>query len=254
MSVRPKKHLGQHFLTDENIAKRIVSSIEIQPGDNLLEIGPGKGVLTKYIINNKEIDFKVAEIDSESVEYLSKNYPDLYIIHDDILKIELRNLTSEKIKLIGNLPYNISNQIFFKIYDNKHLIDECVFMIQKEVAERICSAPGNKTYGILSVLLQAYFDIDYLFTVKPGVFFPPPKVNSSVIRLKRNNTAKLDCDESLFFKIIKATFNKRRKTIKNGLKDLFEINFEDNLLKKRAEQLDVANFVDLTKMCESLSQ
>jgi 16S rRNA (adenine1518-N6/adenine1519-N6)-dimethyltransferase len=154
--------------------------------------------------------------------------------------------------LIGNLPYNISNPIFFKIFENRQNIDECVFMIQKEVADRICSEPGNKTYGILSVLLQAFFDIEYLFTVKPGVFFPPPKVNSSVIRLKRNNTTELDCDEKLFVKVVKATFNKRRKTIKNGLKDLFEINFEDNLLKKRAEQLDVVNFVDLTKKVSSI--
>ena len=247
MSVRPKKHLGQHFLTDENIAKKIVLSLEINQGDNLIEIGPGKGVLTKYIREKEGINFKVAEIDTESVAFLKERYTDLNIIHKDFLKIDLDGISEGSLKLIGNLPYNISNQIFFKVYENRHFVDECVFMIQKEVAERICSGPGNKTYGILSVLLQAFFNIDYLFTVKPGVFFPPPKVNSSVIRLKRNNTVNLDCDESLFLKIVKATFNKRRKTIRNGLKDLFEINFEDNLLKKRAEQLDVANFVDLTK-------
>lgn len=248
--VRPKKSLGQHFLTDENIAQKIVDSLK--SSGNLLEIGPGKGVLSKYLIQNPKLNPYLVETDEESVEYLSEHYPEYVerIISADFLKYPLEQIFgTEKFNVIGNFPYNISSQIFFKILDYRSQVDECVGMIQKEVAERIASKPGNKSYGILSVLLQAYYEIDYLFTVKEGVFFPPPKVKSAVIRLRRNQIQALDCDEKSFFQLVKAGFNQRRKTLRNALK-AFEFERSEaigHLLTQRAEQLSVNDFVELTK-------
>ncbi len=247
--VKPKKALGQHFLTDENIAKRIVDSLQNNSG-NLIEIGPGKGVLSKYLMENKDLNTYFLDMDTESIEYLHDNYPAFKekVIETDFLKYDLKQLFGEdQFNIIGNFPYNISSQIFFRVLDYRNQIGEVVGMIQKEVAERIAEPPGSKTYGILSVLLQAYFDIDYLFTVKEGVFFPPPKVKSAVIRLKRNDVEKLDCDEKLFFKIVKAGFNQRRKTLRNSLK-AFEFELTDEisfLLTQRAEQLEITNFISL---------
>ncbi len=231
--VRPKKELGQHFLTDEHIAKRIVDSLTEK--GNLIEVGPGKGVLSKYLIEDKDLNNYFIEFDGESVDFLKYPLEDFF--------------GEESFNIIGNFPYNISTQIFFKVLEYRSQVTEVVGMIQKEVAERIASGPGNKTYGILSVLLQAFYQIDYLFTVKEGVFFPPPKVKSGVIRLKRNDVKSLDCDEKSFFKVVKAGFNQRRKTLRNSLK-VFEMEQDDQvkeLLTKRAEQLTVADFVTLTK-------
>ena len=248
--VRPKKALGQHFLTDENIAKKIVDSLSEK--GNLVEVGPGKGVLSKYLIQDPDLNTYLIETDVESVEYLEEHYPEYVerIISADFLKHPLEDVFGEeKFNIIGNFPYNISTQIFFKVLDYRSQVDECVGMIQKEVAERIASKPGNKTYGILSVLLQAFYSIEYLFTVNEGVFFPPPRVKSAVIRLKRNNVTALDCDEKLFFKVVKAGFNQRRKTLRNSLK-AFEMEQNDQikeLLTLRAERLTVDDFVVLTK-------
>jgi 16S rRNA (adenine1518-N6/adenine1519-N6)-dimethyltransferase len=249
--VKPKKALGQHFLTDETIAKKIVDSLQTTSG-NLLEIGPGKGVLSKYLIKNKSLNTFYIEMDTESVEYLNDLYPDIKenIIEGDFLKFPLQNLFGEEsFNIIGNFPYNISSQIFFKVLEYKSQVTEVVGMIQKEVAERIAAPPGSKTYGILSVLLQAYYSIDYLFSVKEGVFFPPPKVKSAVIRLRRNETVALDCNEKLFTQVVKAGFNQRRKTLRNALKT-FQMELNDEiveLLTKRAEQLSVQDFITLTK-------
>ncbi len=248
--VKPKKALGQHFLTDESIAKKIVDSLSEQ--GNIIEIGPGKGVLTKYLIQNSELNTYFIETDKESVEYLNELYPEVTdkIIEADFLKYSPADIFGqEKFNIIGNFPYNISSQIFFKVLEYRSQVNEVVGMIQKEVAERIASKPGNKTYGILSVLLQAYYQIEYLFTVKEGVFFPPPRVKSAVIRLKRNDVTTLDCDEKLFFKVVKAGFNQRRKTLRNSLK-AFEMEQNDQikeLLTLRAERLTVVDFVTLTK-------
>ncbi len=254
--VRPKKELGQHFLTDERIAKRIVDSLTEK--GNLIEVGPGKGVLSKYLIEDKNLNNFFIEYDQESVDYLKEYYPDFgdRFIKGDFLKYPLQELFGdESFNIIGNFPYNISTQIFFKVLEYRSQVTEVVGMIQKEVAERIASGPGNKTYGILSVLLQAFYQIDYLFTVKEGVFFPPPKVKSGVIRLKRNDVKSLDCDEKSFFKVVKAGFNQRRKTLRNSLK-VFEMEQDDQvkeLLTKRAEQLTVAEFVTLTKAIKTQS-
>lgn len=254
--VRPKKELGQHFLTDEHIAKRIVDSLSTK--GNLIEVGPGKGVLSKYLIEDKELNNYFIEFDGESVDYLKEHYPEFgdRFIKGDFLKYPLEDFFGEEsFNIIGNFPYNISTQIFFKVLEYRSQVTEVVGMIQKEVAERIASGPGNKTYGILSVLLQAFYQIDYLFTVKEGVFFPPPKVKSGVIRLKRNDVKSLDCDEKSFFKVVKAGFNQRRKTLRNSLK-VFEMELDDQvkeLLTKRAEQLTVADFVTLTKAIKTQS-
>lgn len=245
--VKPKKHLGQHFLTDLSIAERIVESLEINNNDKVIEVGPGTGVLTQYLVK-KEIDFSVVEIDNESVEYLQAHYPDLKIINKDFLRLNLVEEFGSPLKIIGNFPYNISSQIFFKVLEFKDDVTECVGMLQKEVAERIASPHGNKTYGILSVFLQAYYDIDYLFTVEPEVFNPPPKVRSAVIRLKRNQTKALDCSEKLFFTVVKQGFNNRRKTLRNALKS-FNLPPEvtsAEVFSKRAEQLSVNDFIQLT--------
>lgn len=243
--VRPKKYLGQHFLCDDGIAQRIVESLQT-PNPNVLEIGPGMGVLTKFLIHKENVSLKVVEIDDESVAYLQQNYPELLdkIIAADFLTLDLSGMYSEKVSIIGNFPYNISSQILFKILENKDLVTEVVGMFQKEVAERIASAPGNKHYGILSVLLQAYYDIEYLFTVHEGSFNPPPKVKSAVIRITRNPEKKLGCDEKLFKQVVKTAFNQRRKTLRNSLKTYqFKGCFSENpLFTKRPEQLTVGEF------------
>jgi len=248
--VKAKKYLGQHFLKDETIAERIVKSLSGEY-NNILEIGPGMGVLTKYLIQEESItSVKVVEIDQESVEYLNNNYPMLSgnIYSEDFLKMDLTQIYSSQYAIIGNFPYNISSQILFKVLENRDIIPELVGMFQKEVAERVCSKCGTKVYGILSVLLSAYFDIEYLFTVDETVFLPPPKVKSAVIRMKRNNIKSLDCDEKLFITVVKTAFNQRRKMLRQSLKPLGK-NLEDidqELLTKRAEQLNVEQFIYLT--------
>jgi len=250
--VRAKKHLGQHFLKDENIAQDIVKSLSLKGYQNVLEVGPGMGVLTKYLLENKKIDTRVVEIDNESIEFLNNNYPDLKnkIISHDFLQMNFQKIYSDKLfAVIGNFPYNISSQILFKVLDHKSQIPEVVGMFQKEVAERIASKPGNKSYGIISVLLQAWYDIEYLFTVDENVFSPPPKVKSAVIRLTRNKTDQLNCDEDLFKKVVKTAFNQRRKMLRNSVQSFFlkekEIpNFKFATL--RPEQLSVNDFVELT--------
>jgi 16S rRNA (adenine1518-N6/adenine1519-N6)-dimethyltransferase len=255
-TVRPKKHLGQHFLHDKEIARRIVGSLLRDNYTDILEIGPGMGILTGYLLELKDKTTWVIDIDSESIKYLKENFPSLQerIIHDDFLKIDFHTLFQDKIALIGNLPYNISSQIFFKLLEQKDQIPEMICMIQKEVAMRITSPPRNKPYGIFSGLLGAFYEMEYLFTVKPGAFHPPPKVNSAVIRLNRNSTKKLVCDEALFFRVVKQGFQNRRKTLRNALKPLnlpSEINTYP-LLNQRAEQLSVADFVALTLKIEEL--
>ncbi len=249
--VRPKKHLGQHFLADNNIAFNIANCLS---GDfeKVCEIGPGTGVLTRPLLEQGNIkNLKLIEIDNESVEYLHENFhdPRLTIIEADFLKMDLREIFEDKFAVIGNFPYNISSQIFFKTLDYRNLVPEVVGMIQKEVAERLASPPGNKTYGILSVLLQAWYDIEYCFTVNENVFIPPPKVKSAVIKLTRNNTTKLDCDEQLFKRVVKAAFHHRRKTINNNMKFICSKPLPKHaLISERAEQLSVANFVELTNL------
>lgn len=251
--VQAKKYLGQHFLKDESIASRIADSLVAQVAQ-VLEIGPGMGVLTKYLLQREGLDFRAVEIDSESVAYLHQHFPTLQLIEGDFLKMDLNTLFHAPFALIGNFPYNISSQILFRVFDHRNLIPEVVGMFQKEVAERVAAAPGSKTYGILSVLLSAFYEIEYLFTVPETVFNPPPKVKSAVIRLTRNNTAVLDCDEHLFVQVVKAGFNQRRKTLRNALRQL-NIEMEslpESLLSKRAEQLSVADFVQLTQLISAL--
>ena len=247
MEVRAKKYLGQHFLKDEQIAQQIAESLTgLTP--HVLEIGPGMGVLTKYLHANPALDFLAIEIDTESVAYLHDHYPALHVIEGDFLKLDLQELFSEPFAVIGNFPYNISSQILFKVYENRNHIPEVVGMFQKEVAERVAAKPGSKTYGILSVLLSAFYDIEYLFTVHEHVFNPPPKVKSAVIRLRRNQVSALACDEALFTKVVKIGFNQRRKTLRNALKQLaMDLSaVPDGLLSQRAEQLTVADFVTIT--------
>jgi 16S rRNA (adenine1518-N6/adenine1519-N6)-dimethyltransferase len=250
--VKPKKRLGQHFLTDQRIAQKIAQALtgwkEYNP---VLEVGPGMGVLTKYLQEDERFELHAVELDEESVNYLNKHFPSLEgrVYFEDFLKKDLSDLFKEPFGLIGNFPYNISSQIFFKVLDYRQQIPEVVGMIQKEVAQRIATGPGSKTYGILSVLLQAFYEVEYLFTVPPGVFHPPPKVHSAVVRLRRNETKALDCDEKWFFRIVKQGFQNRRKTLRNALK---AINLSEEvkalpLLDKRAEQLSVADFVFLTQ-------
>ncbi len=251
--VRPKKHLGQHFLTDHSIAARITDALPAKKGDTVVEVGPGKGVLTGPLLE-KEYRLIPVEVDRESVEYLIRQWPGLKqsIIHGDILKLEMNSHLPDSFHLIGNLPYNISSQIFFRVLEYRQQIRSVVCTVQKEVADRICSPPGSKEYGILSVLLQAFFDTKYLFTVKPGSFFPPPRVTSGVIRLTRNRTLGLACDEKLFFRVVKTLFNQRRKTIRNSIKSiLLNLEGDSELLSKRPEQLGVPDFVELTRWVES---
>ena len=249
--VRPKKALGQHFLTDAGIAQDIVAALRSH--GPVLEVGPGTGVLTQHLLRNPDIQLKVIEIDSESVRYLLEHYPALApgLYEADFLRMDLTKLFPGPFALIGNFPYNISSQIFFKVLDARERIPEVVCMIQKEVAERIAAGPGTKTYGILSVLLQAWYDIEYLFTVGEGAFAPPPKVKSAVIRLVRSSRVSLDCDESLFKQVVKTTFNQRRKTIRNSLKPLLStlpaLPAYIPYLDARPEQLSVEEFAELTR-------
>lgn len=250
--VRPKKFLGQHFLHDQQIAERIVESLTLGSATNVLEIGPGTGVLTKFLIAKKNVNLKVIEIDWDSVAHLKKHYPALEITEGDFLQLDLKSIFNERFSVIGNFPYNISSQIFFKILAQREYVDQVVCMLQKEVADRIAEPPGSKTYGILSVFLQAFYDIKYLFKVPPGVFIPPPKVMSAVIRLERNKREKLDCDEELFFKVVKQGFNNRRKTLRNALKNL-NLAAEFSALPifdQRAERLTVDEFVYITQLME----
>ena len=250
--VRAKKFLGQHFLTDEGIARRIVDSLS-PAAQHVLEIGPGMGVLTKYLIGKEDIDFHVVEIDRESVAWLHEHYEGLHVIEGDFLKMDLSALFHDTCAIIGNFPYNISSQILFKVFEQRNRVTEVVGMFQKEVAERVAEGPGSKTYGILSVLLSAFYNIEYLFTVPEHVFNPPPKVKSAVIRLTRNEVTALECDEKLFVQTVKAGFNQRRKTLRNALRQLgLPLDaVPDVLLAKRAEQLSVEEFVTITKAIES---
>lgn len=251
MEVRAKKSLGQHFLTDLGVARRIVDSLAISDGGKVLEIGPGMGVLSQYLLEREDIDLTMVEIDSESVVYLLKHFEKAAgrVIEGDYLRLNVAKLFDGSYRVIGNFPYNISSQIFFKILDDKDLVPEVVCMIQKEVAERIAEKPGSKTYGILSVLLQAWYDIEYLFTVGPGAFAPPPKVHSAVIRLTRNSRTELGCNESLFKAVVKTAFNQRRKTLRNALKPLIPegMDTSDDIFNLRAERLGVEDFVALTR-------
>ena len=277
MEVRAKKSLGQHFLTDQTIAQRIVATLsDGSPSDvrDVLEIGPGMGVLTQYLLKREDIDLRAVEVDGESVDYLLTHFPGIEgkLLQADYLRLDMHRVFPGPYRVIGNFPYNISSQIFFKILDDKDRIPEVVCMIQKEVAERIAEKPGSKTYGILSVLLQAWYDIEYCFTVGSGAFAPPPKVQSAVIRLTRNGRTDLGCDEKFFKTVVKTAFNQRRKTLRNSLKPLIterlsatiplhpqgtggvppetpclDKQWLDNLLDLRAERLSVEDFISLTK-------
>lgn len=245
--VQAKKHLGQHFLNDKNIAKKIANSLSSNDIP-ILEIGPGTGVLTSFLLQ-KSAPLKVIEIDAESVEYLHREYPDLIVLQEDFLKWSPKGHFKDQFRIIGNFPYNISTQILFKMLEHRKLIPELTGMFQKEVAERVAENPGTKQYGILSVLCQAFYNIEYLFTVSEHVFTPPPKVKSGVIRLTRKENFSLPCNEKLFFTVVKTGFNQRRKTLRNALKSLnVEANAEiEVLLTKRAEQLTVEDFITLTR-------
>ena len=254
--VKPKKFLGQHFLRDLSIASDIADTVDTCPGLPILEVGPGMGVLTQFLMK-KEREVKVVELDFESVAYLKENFAALegHIIEDDFLKLKLENVfEGNPFVLTGNYPYNISSQIFFKMLDYKDLIPCCTGMIQKEVAERIAAGPGSKTYGILSVLIQAWYRVEYLFTVHEHVFNPPPKVKSAVIRMTRNETTDLGCDEKLFKLIVKTTFNQRRKTLRNSISSILDKSHPlsaDPIFNKRPEQLSVQEFVELTNRVEA---
>jgi 16S rRNA (adenine1518-N6/adenine1519-N6)-dimethyltransferase len=252
--VRAKKNLGQHFLNDKTIAYKIVESLRANGVNKVLEIGPGMGVLTQFLLQNKTYETSVVEIDRESVVYLNDHFPELKerIISADFLRLNLHVHFTEPFSIIGNFPYNISSQIFFKVLEYRDQIPEVVGMLQKEVAERLAAGPGSKTYGILSVLLQAYYNIEYLFTVHENVFTPPPKVKSGVIRLTRNQTENLNCDEKLFVSIIKMAFNQRRKTMRNSLKTMITTDElkANPIFDKRPEQLGVAEFELVTRMIE----
>ncbi|MCK0124937.1 16S rRNA (adenine(1518)-N(6)/adenine(1519)-N(6))-dimethyltransferase RsmA [Gelidibacter sp. F2691] len=253
--VRAKKHLGQHFLTDESIAEKIADSLSYNGYDHVLEIGPGMGVLTKYLLK-KEVTTHVIEIDRDSVAYLQNNYLNLAdrIIEKDFLKYNLKEVFEEQaFAIIGNFPYNISSQILFKTLEMRDQIPEFSGMFQKEVAMRICSKEGSKVYGILSVLTQAFYDATYLFTVPPSVFNPPPKVDSGVLLLTRKENYTLPCDEKLFFRVVKTGFQQRRKTLRNSLKsfDLSENLKSNPIFDQRPEQLSVAQFIALTQLIEN---
>lgn len=257
--VRPKKFLGQHFLTDLSVASQIADTVDACPDIPVLEVGPGMGVLTQYLLQ-KERAVKVVEIDRESIPYLHSHFPKLgeNIIEADFLKMDLTEaFQGNKFVLTGNYPYNISSQIFFKMLDNKEIIPCCTGMIQKEVAERLAANPGNKAYGVLSVLVQAWYDVEYLFTVNENVFNPPPKVKSAVICMKRNNKSELGCDEKLFRRIVKTVFTMRRKMIRNGMKQIVGKDcpmLEEEIFNRRPEQLSVDEFIELTNRTERVLQ
>ena len=251
--VKAKKYLGQHFLTDKNIAKKIVDSLQVASQyKQVLEVGPGMGILSDYLLQKEEYETSLIDVDLESFQYLEKKYPLLgdRLINGDFLKLDFKDVFRGPFGIIGNFPYNISSQILFKILENRDQVVEVVGMFQKEVAQRCAEKPGSKEYGILSVFLQAYYEVEYLFTVKAGVFNPPPKVLSAVIRLTRNRVEQLDCDEKLFWLVVKAGFNQRRKTLRNALSSLINKDEmgNDPMLDLRAERLSVADFVHLTKM------
>lgn len=257
--VRAKKALGQHFLNDEHIAAEIAATIsasQMPPGKPvwgempILEVGPGMGVLSKYLLETGR-EVTAVELDTESVAFLAKMYPQLKVVEADFLRLDLSSIYDRPFALIGNYPYNISSQIFFKVLDNVELIPVVTGMLQKEVAERICSRPGGKVYGILSVLLQAWYDCEYLFNVEPHVFTPPPKVRSGVLRLTRNSRTELDCDPKLFKTVVKTSFGQRRKTIRNSLAPLLRPGspaLESRFMKERPERLSVDDFIELTKL------
>lgn len=251
--VKPKKSLGQHFLTDKNIAHKIVNSLTWNNYRRVLEIGPGTGILTAILLDLPDKDLRFVEIDTSAVTFLVSNFPQLQklLISADILRIPLTDIYEEPFAIVGNFPYNISSQLFFKILENRNLVVETVCMIQKEVAVRIASPPGSRDYGILSVLLQCFYHIEYLFTVPPQVFNPPPRVNSAVIRLMRNSTLNLPCNEMLFTQVVKTAFNQRRKTLRNSLKSLVAtVDPGNGLWQKRPEQLGVDEFINLTLWIE----
>jgi 16S rRNA (adenine1518-N6/adenine1519-N6)-dimethyltransferase len=254
MKVSPKKHLGQHFLTNQGICQRIVDAIPVFENKiPILEIGPGKGAITSLLLGRKDLDLYAFEIDLESIQYLNITYPDfqkVYLI--DFLKADLtEHFFHSPFCVVGNFPYNISSQILFKCLEYRQQIPLIVGMFQKEVAKRIAEPPGSKEYGILSVLMQTFYTVEYLFSIEPGSFYPPPKVNSGVIRCVRNNRSSLDCDEKLFFTVVKMAFNQRRKTIKNALKAILnEVEVPEELASKRAEQLSVEAYISLTKVIE----
>lgn len=247
MKVQPKKYLGQHFLEDTGIARQIADSLSGEGYSTVLEIGPGMGILTGFLQDRNFADFRVVEIDNESVHYLKEHFPGLDIINGDFLTMNLDSFFKGNMAIIGNFPYNISSQILFRVLDYRDQVKEVVGMFQKEVAERICAGPGSKTYGILSVLLQVYYTAEYLFTVPEHVFSPPPKVKSGVLRLKRNSVVKPDCDEELFFRVVKAGFNQRRKTLRNSIRSAFRLARDDyHEFGLRPEQLSVKQFIELT--------
>ncbi|MDR1757151.1 MAG: 16S rRNA (adenine(1518)-N(6)/adenine(1519)-N(6))-dimethyltransferase RsmA [Culturomica sp.] len=250
--VRAKKSLGQHFLKDRNIAAKITGSL-LPVTAEVLEVGPGMGVLTRFLFENTGISVRAIDVDRESVEYLHREFPAHreQIVHGDFLKTDLSLWYSGPFSVIGNLPYNISSQIFFRILENRHLVRQAVCMIQKEVAERISAGHGNKTYGILTVFLQTFYRIEYLFTVSEQVFDPPPKVKSAVIRLIRNEREQLGCDEKLFFRIVKTGFNQRRKTLRNALKTVLPEGFTSGYLELRPEQLSPDDFIRLCREIET---
>lgn len=250
MKVSPKKHLGQHFLADKNISRKIADSIQYSGVKNVVEIGPGTGALTEFLLL-QDNHLKLIDLDKESIEYLHQKYPERRedILYGDFLKMDCKDYFADEFIVTGNFPYNISTQIMFKVVENRNQITQVVGMFQKEVAERIAEKHGSKTYGILSVIIQAFYDVEYLFTVSENVFIPPPKVKSGVIRLIRKEKQNLDCDEKLFVQIVKATFNQRRKTIHNSLKKLgLEKGVPEKFATKRPEQLSVEEFVELTKL------
>ena len=255
MEVRAKKALGQHFLTDLSIAHRIVDALSVSPVRDVLEIGPGMGVLTQYLVERPDLDLKLVELDSESVVYLMNHFQGMAgkLMEADYLRLDMHKVFPGSYRVIGNFPYNISSQIFFKILEDKDRIPEVVCMIQKEVADRIAEGPGSKTYGILSVLLQAWYDIEYVVAVGPGAFCPPPKVKSAVIRLVRNSRSDLGCNEALFRQVVKTAFNQRRKTLRNALKPLLreDMDTRDEVFNLRAEALGVEDFVALTRRFET---
>ena len=255
MEVRAKKALGQHFLTDQSVARAIVAALSADsPVRDVLEIGPGMGVLSQYLVQREDIDLKLIEIDSESVEYLLTHLPGMEgrLMEGDYLRLDMSRIFPGPYRVIGNFPYNISSQIFFKILEDKDRVPEVVCMIQKEVADRIAEKPGSKVYGILSVLLQAWYDIEYVISVGPGAFVPPPKVHSAVIRLRRNARTELGCDERLFKQVVKTAFNQRRKTLRNALKPLLPegADTSDPIFDLRAERLGVEDFVRLTLLLQ----
>lgn len=245
--VRPKKHLGQHFLNDKRVAQRITDSLRANGCDTVLEIGPGMGVLTFDLYQRFGSRLVAVEVDNESVGYLKRNLPELNVVEADFLKVNIKELLKGQFAVIGNLPYNISSQIFFRIIEQRDFVPEVVAMVQREVAQRISEKPGSRTYGILSVLLQAFYNIEYLFTVSEGCFTPPPKVKSAVIRLTRNSVIDLGCSYTLFERVVKAAFNQRRKTLRNSIRSAFNgIEISDKYGTMRAEQLSVGNFIELT--------